>query len=170
MISQAELKELLRYDKLSGIFYWRVFCGPRALVNKPAGSLDKHGYCIIKLRNKQYKAHRLAWLYVNGYIDDELEIDHKNRIRSDNRIDNLRLVDKTLNQQNRSLQENNTSGIKGVYFNKECNKWSACINVNKKRIYFGLFTNKEDAIIARLAAENIYFKGEINEILRNSTN
>jgi len=158
MISQTELKEILTYDELSGIFYWKVCRGSRISVGKPAGSLDRQGYWIIKLHNKQYKAHRLAWLYKNGRIDDSLEIDHKNRIRSDNRFDNIRLVDKSLNQQNRSLQENNTSGIKGVSFNKKCNKWYAYITLNGKRTYLGLFINKEDAVRARVKAEEIYFE------------
>jgi len=86
-------------------------------------------------------------------IDEYLEIDHKNLIRSDNRICNLRLITKSINQRNINMQKNNTSGFKVVYFDKSRNKWHSEIYINGKRKHLGRFKDKEDAIRCRKEAE-----------------
>lgn len=75
------------------------------------------GYVQIKISGKLYHAHRLAWLYVYGYMPEK-EIDHINRIRDDNRIANLREATSQLNSLNTGIYKNNTSGSKGIYYNK----------------------------------------------------
>ena len=87
--------------------------------------------------------------------------DHININPSDNRRENLRLIDRQENSKNRHRQSNNTSGKNGVSFNKNKNKWTAYIGVNKKQIFLGDFVNFEDAVNARLKAEEKYgYKGE----------
>lgn len=85
-------------------------------------------------------------------------VDHINRNRADNRKQNLRCCDRSENMRNRSLQRTNTSGVAGVYFDKERNKWTASITFNCKRIYIGRFCEKEDAVRARLSKEAELFK------------
>lgn len=70
-----------------------------------------------------------------------------------NNIENLRAASKNLNAINTGLPKNNTSGVKGVSWNKACGKWSAQIKVNGKKIHLGTFTNIEDARQARQTAE-----------------
>lgn len=79
-----------------------------------SGSFDKDGYLIIKISSRQYKAHRLAWFLYYGEFP-QMEIDHINRDRADNRIANLRLSTRNGNIQNRCVTPNPITGVVGVY-------------------------------------------------------
>lgn len=83
--------------------------------------------------------------------------DHINKNELDNRRENLRKCTHQQNDFNRDLYKNNTSGFTGVIWVKQIQKWQAAIMLNRKTIYLGVFNNKEDAIKARLQAENKYF-------------
>ena len=85
-----------------------------------------------------------------------MEIDHINGEKYDNRISNLRLATISENRRNKSMQCNNTSGFPGVYWNKAANKWNAYLSVANKDIHLGSFTDKADAIAARIAGEDLY--------------
>lgn len=100
-------------------------------------------------------AHRLAWLYVNGSFPKN-EIDHINRIRSDNRIANLRPASNLENAQNRSRSSNNTSGRSDVTWNKKTKKWRARLTVGYKRMHLGYFESLDDAFSARAQAKMKY--------------
>jgi hypothetical protein len=121
-----------------------------------AGSVNGEGYLLIKLQRRSYKAHRLAWLYVCGVWPED-QLDHINRNRSDNRISNLREVTNKQNLQNAGKYSHNTSGHSGVSWHKQRSKWVAQIKHNHKVIHLGYFTNIEDAIAARKAAEKLYW-------------
>lgn len=86
--------------------------------------------------------------------------DHCNRNTFDNRMQNLRPATFAENARNMSLAKNNSSGITGVGWNKAMNQWRPRIQVNYDVIELGFFTNKHDAIIARLKAELKYFGKE----------
>lgn len=81
------------------------------------GSLDKDGYLIIKIKTRQFKAHRIAWFLFYGEMPDR-EIDHLNHIRTDNRIENLRLADRKSNVSNIQRYPNKDTGVVGVYIDK----------------------------------------------------
>ncbi len=81
------------------------------------GSLDKDGYLILKVKSKQYKAHRIAWFLYYGVFPDK-EIDHINRNRTDNRIANLRLATREDNILNSSQKPNDKTGVLGVYIDQ----------------------------------------------------
>lgn len=87
---------------------------------------------------------------------DELDVDHKNRKRLDCRFDNIRLCTKLENNRNVSVRKNSKSQVRGVY-EDNYGKWVSYINVNKKKIHLGYFTNIEDAKEIRIKAENKYF-------------
>lgn len=78
------------------------------------GSLDKYGYLIIKVKGKQFKAHRIAWLLNYGEFPRG-EIDHINRIKTDNRIENLRLSNRIEQILNRDVKPNEETGVIGIY-------------------------------------------------------
>lgn len=155
-MTQTELKQLLFYCDVTGHFTWLMSNSKKIKIGDMAGCLNKKdGYRYIKINGKLYLEHRLAWLYVHGVMPPDM-VDHRNRIRDDNRIDNLRLATNAENQQNRDKPKNNTSGVTGVTWNKRSGKWLAQIMVNRKNIYLGIFVIKNSAISVRRDAEEKY--------------
>ena len=122
------------------------------------GSNRKNGYIYLSFDNKCVSAHRLSWYFNNGSCDPQIEIDHRNGIRSDNRIENLRIATPNNNQHNRQLQKNNSSGAKNVYWSNQNNCWKVKMNFMRKDYYFGLFSNKDDAIKAATEGRNLLHK------------
>jgi hypothetical protein len=90
-LTQERLKELLHYDPETGIFTNLTQRGGHAKKGAVAGTKNSIGYVCIRIDYDQYRAHRLAWLYVYGEFPEKF-IDHMNEIRDDNRIINLRLA------------------------------------------------------------------------------
>jgi hypothetical protein len=88
MVSQSKLKSILRYEPETGKFYWLEARG-RVSRGSEAGSVGRFDYLVIKIDSKAYYAHRLAHLYMEGYLP-ELDIDHINGKRRDNRWVNHR--------------------------------------------------------------------------------
>lgn len=158
MITQTELKSILKYDDESGQFFWiESKKGRRGTPQR----IRKDGYCFICINGKKYLAHRLAWLYMYGKFP-QVYIDHINTNKSDNRIINLRLATHSNNGINRGLQANNKSGYKGVHLDKNTNLYMARITINRKMIYLGLFESIENAAIAYKNAAIKYHKEFIN--------
>lgn len=156
-LSAERLREVISYDPATGIFTRRVSVGRRrSKVGDVAGSVTWNGYAIICVDSLQYRAHRLAWLYVYGKWPNA-DIDHINRNRIDNRIANLREATRGQNMQNAGLQKNNMSGIRGVYWDNVKQKWTANIQHNHRTIYLGRFDRIDDATSARRAAEKHFF-------------
>ncbi len=119
-----------------------------------AGSPDKSGHILIGIDQIRYKAHRLAWFYING-VWPPYEIDHINGIPSDNRINNLRLISARWQQRaNQKLRKDNKSGLKGVSWHPK-NGWRArCSKGGKVYCKYG-FKTPEAAHICyvKMAAE-----------------
>ena len=115
--------------------------------------VDNKMYHDVRTTDKDTgKMIKMHWLFgCKGY-------DHEDINPLNNRRYNLRPATVTENARNHSRQKNNTSGITGVSWNLREKKWKSYITVNKKRIWLGAFTNKEDAIRTRLEAEQKYFK------------
>ena len=151
-LTQDLLKELLEYDPKTGRFFWRVSKGQRGVAGTEAGSLTHSGYVYIGLDRKQYFAHRLAWLYVHGYMPEN-DLDHIDRYPTNNRIENLREVSQVCNQRNCGNRKHNKSGVKGVYWYKRYGKWRAQIVVNQRCFGLGYYDDFTEAVCARLAAE-----------------
>lgn len=143
MITQDRLKELLLYDELTGKFTWRSN-NKRRKAGEAAGNKDNRGYWKIGLDGKAYSAHRLAWLYVYGHWP-EIHVDHANLDKIDNRIANLRLATISQNTANHAISSRNTSGFKGVTWNRSAGKWQAFIKADNKFHYLGLFVEPRDA-------------------------
>jgi hypothetical protein len=150
-LEQSLLHEMLDY--LDGQLIWKNKKDNLAHLNgKVAGCMHKSGYRQIKFGQIMYPAHRIMWIYHNGSIDENMQIDHINGIKTDNRIENLRLVTAQQNCFNRSKLI-----AKGYCWNKATQKWQASITVGGKNKYLGLFTNEEDARKAYLnSAQNLH--------------
>lgn len=151
MITQNRLRELLQYAPETGEFMWRV-SHPRAKAGAIAGATDHYGYVVIRLDGHLYKAHRLAWLYVHGVWPPK-NIDHINRVKNDNRMENLRLADQSINMHNVGVRVNSKSGVAGVTWRADRKKWNARIKVGYKNFNLGLFDDVAAAVAARRAAE-----------------
>ena len=155
ILTQSKLKELLYYDPETGIFIWLFANSKRIKAGDIAGCLRKDGYVVIRINKRDYKAHRLAWLYMTGELP-ELQTDHTNHIRDDNKWENLRESTHQENGKNRSMYKNNTSDVTGVGWDKRENKWRSRIHVNDKSKFIGYFSDKFEAICARKSADNKY--------------
>lgn len=155
-LTSARLRELLHYDPATGVFSRLVRTAPNAAVGSIAGGYDAHGYLNVSVDRVRYKAHRLAWLYSFGHWPTG-EIDHINGIKDDNRISNLRDVDRTANGRNfvRVTARNKHSGVLGVTFVRSGgrNPWKAAITVSKKRIHIGVYPTIEAAHEAYVEAK-----------------
>ena len=152
VLTVDRLRELLRYDAEAGQFFWRA-AGRCRRPDLLAGAVTG-GYIQICIDHKIYKSHRLAWLYVFGAWPSG-QIDHVNRIPSDNRISNLRVVTDKENKQNQTRPRGLTvSGFRGVSWCKQNKKWCARIHLNKQKHHLGLFTDKHEAHHAYLKAKS----------------
>lgn len=153
MITQALLKEVLKYNPKTGIFMWIKQRG-RASIGDIAGC-NKLGYIEIRVYGKKYKAHNLAFLYMTGKFPAG-ECDHINHIKNDNTWSNLRDVTHQNNKRNVKLLKTNSSGIVGVKFHKRDKKWMVYIGHDGKQLHLGNFDNIFDAAACRIKASRKY--------------
>lgn len=158
----ADLRHLLAYDKITGVFRWLQREGEenrgwnlrwagKETGTKPLGN----GYCYIMLGGKPRLAHRLAWYLVTGEWPDA-QIDHVNRNRTDNSWANLRQATNQQNQLNTGIRSTNKSGVTGVSWNKKRERWYATITVDGRMRGLGYHRQLDDAAAARRAAELRY--------------
>jgi hypothetical protein len=163
MPTQERLKQLFDYDEGTGNLLWKMRpvsdfkneAESKRWNTRFAGKVAGHlsgGYRLIRTDGRQYKAHRLIWLFHFGEIPKGCELDHINCVRSDNRFSNLRLATRTQNQQNIPTQANNSSGYKGISFDKKCGKWRAQIRCNGKNKHLGYFSTREAGAAAYATA------------------
>ena len=160
MINQSKLKEHLHYEPTTGTFTWIKKLTSRTKVGSIAGYKHYKGYLQITFKDEKYYLHRLAWLYMTGDMPIK-QIDHINRIKTDNRYFNLREVSSQENHRNLPKRKDNTSGTTGVSWEKITSKWRASIHISGKKIYLGCYAELKDAIEARKEA-NIKYKFHVN--------
>jgi len=110
--------------------------------NKEAGTTTNNGYIKIQINKIAYSAHRLVWVLFNKEIPVDKQIDHINRNRSDNRIENLRLATPSSNALNKPCKISNT-GIRGV--SKDRDYYKVSFTVNGKSIHVGNFKDLNKA-------------------------
>lgn len=145
-LTRETLQKYLVYFPESGLFVRRVD-SRKARAGDIAGYIDPAGYCYIRICSIKYAAHQLAWLYTHGeYLIDEL--DHINGVKHDNRISNLRPANRSQNMANQGIAGHNTSGFKGVCYDKANDKWMAYIVQNRKFKNLGRYDTAEKAALA----------------------
>lgn len=157
--------DVLDYDPDTGVFTNRITRNPRALIGTEAGSLKANGYIEVQIGGFKYKAHRLAWFYEYAKWPVGL-IDHKDRVRHNNSISNLRQSDHSSNAANVS-KTYGTSKYKGVSWDSENKKWKAQITFNNKTKYLGRFVEEKTAAEAYNIAAKKLFKefAVLNEVI-----
>lgn len=161
MITQEQLKQLLHYDPDTGVFTWIKTRGGTCIAGRRAGNISKNkkdcklSYCRIYINGKFYKAHRLAFLYMNGSLPDNV-VDHINGDGTDNRWCNLRDVKSSDNAKNTRLKSNNNSGLHGVNWCSVRDKWRVRITVDNKELFLGRYNDFFEAVCVRKSAEVKY--------------
>jgi hypothetical protein len=145
----AELaRELFIYEPDTGLLRWRVRVHQRGPVGSVAGTLTKNGYTRLMYKQSSYLAHCVIWAIQTGSWPEQ-QIDHRNRVRTDNRWDNLRAATRSQNARNCRISGHNTSGVKGVHFVRSEGKWQASARIGGKVHYFGQHKTLEEAATAR---------------------
>lgn len=129
--------------------------------DSPVGSIDAYGYFCLKFGDRAAKCHRVVWEIHNGEIPEGMCIDHLNGVRTDNRISNLRVVEKKTNSRNRGIDSANRSGTVGVHFtnrtgstgNSLCSWGASWTNLEGKKLSKSFSTNKFGEELAYFLAE-----------------
>ena len=110
------------------------------------GTMNTYGYGHFVVSKKIYRAHRLAYMIAHGSIADGMQIDHTCHNRACVNPEHLRETTHKQNQENRSgARRTSKSGIRGVYWDSQRNKWGTCITHNNKRISVGRFESLDGA-------------------------
>ena len=155
-LSAELVRSLFDYDPHSGILRWREQpAKPRKWNTRYAGTIAGSavkGYLQIQVpKPHNYYAHHIAWCHYYGYWPPD-QVDHKDRQRANNRIDNLRMASHSDNGCNKGRQKNNISGAVGVSFNRLNGNWRVRINRNGRQVFDESFPTRSEAMAARAAA------------------
>jgi hypothetical protein len=153
MITQELVRELFNY--VDGKIYWRIK-KQKVTLGKEAGTLNSGGYKFCGINGKLYLVHRIIYLFHHGVLPEIL--DHINGDPLDNRIENLRPATHSQNLYNSKLRKDNTSGVKGVSWHKQSQKWMVRIRIGTFRKSLGLFDDLELAKLVSIEAQNKYYK------------
>lgn len=153
------------YYKDGKLFWSDPHC-TRLKPGDEAGSRHHRGYWYVSRYHKSTSRHRIVWEMHNGEIPEGMEIDHINHIVGDDRIENLRMVTRRQNNQNKSKPSHNTSGESGVVWDKDRCKWRSQIGLrdeNNKRknkyVYYGDSFDDAVAAIRKARKENGFHDG-----------
>lgn len=137
--------DMLAYDQTTGLFYWRKPIGAHKAGEFAGARASENGYVRITLAKQTYRAHRLAWFYVYGVWPSQ-HLDHINRNRADNRLENLREVNQKQNTQNMSKRKNSACKYKGVTpLPYDKTRFVAQIRFDGKQRKLGIFASQEEA-------------------------
>ncbi len=153
-LTARRLKEVLRYDPETGLFTWLRPPGKRGRSGPVACSVTSYGYIRIKIDGLEYMAHRLVWLYIHDRWPSH-QIDHKNHVKSDNRLANLRECTPSQNRQYKGAMSNNALGFKGV--TRDGKRYRAVIQHDGRQLYLGSFSTPQLAYQAYVQKERELF-------------
>ena len=136
---KKRLKELFKYE--NGLLIRIVKTSNNTKVGDVVGtSTDTAGYALVTIDGATQRVHRMIWIYHNGAIEDKYIIDHKDRNKSNNKIENLRKVTKQENSFN--------TNAKGYYYHKKLKKWRAMIGIDGVSKSLGCFETEAEAKVA----------------------
>lgn len=145
-LNQKNLKKILDYNPKTGHLTWKINMNVNGHGKKGerAGNIQNTTkYRRLGIFGKNYKEHRIVWIWYHGNIPTS--VDHINRIRDDNRIENLRECTHIENMQNQSIRKGNKSGYIGVCWNSKRMLWRSYIVTNYKQTHLGFYNTKEEA-------------------------
>lgn len=150
--TQQELRELFHYDPNTGVFTHLQTRG-KGKAGATAGKVNFNGYIEMRVLNRLFGAHRLAWLYMTGDLPIlPFTVDHINGVRTDNRWSNLRIADYRQQSWNAPAHHHNKSGLKGAWPCKTTGRWVSMLQDGDRRIWLGRFDTAEEAHAAWIKA------------------
>jgi hypothetical protein len=153
LLTAARVRELFNYDPETGRLIRRMRTSNNTKAGDIAGHTHGSGYVYLGADKREYKAHRLVWLYVHGEWPKGV-IDHINGDKADNRLANLRDVSHAMNLQNiKKARADSASGIAGIRKNSKSDKWQARITLAGVQKYLGSFPTQAEASAAYIAAK-----------------
>lgn len=156
MLTAERLRSLLDYDCSTGELTWKCYRAPNAQEGDIAGVIARDGYRQVYIDNRPYKAHRLVWLWMTGEWPTG-SIDHRDMDRANNAWGNLRAATVSQNAANCGKRSFNTSGFKGVTFDRRKRRWMAQIQIDGRCNHLGYHDTPAAAHEAYVAAaQSIY--------------
>lgn len=155
MIGFDLLNSYFSYDPDTGLLFWKIR-RPGVRRDKPAGTINEGGYIQIHVDGKIYLAHRIIWVLMTGEWPKE-DIDHRDTYQLNNRWENLREATDTQNAGNCRARARNTSGYKGVSFDRKRGKFTAQIGFKGRIYYLGSFDDPKVAHERYVAKANELF-------------
>lgn len=139
-----------------GVIYWKIRTSNRVKIGGEVKTVGNHGYNIVRIYGIRHLVHRIIWEMHNGPIHEGMQIDHIDHNKTNNKIDNLRLVTSKENNYNMKFRATNKSGVTGVSWDKQHKKWASNIKVDGVKIHLGLFSDLNVAAKVRRKAEVKY--------------
>lgn len=149
-VSQELLKR--RFDYHDGDLYYKEHSN-NDLIGRKAGHSAPNGYRHISIKGQDYDQHRMIFMFHNGIIPHGFHVDHVDRIKANNRIDNLRLVTPSENCYNTQRS------ICAKGYHERNGKFEVALKNRGKKIHIGTFEKREDATNAFLNYRNLLQKG-----------
>jgi len=150
MLSYSYVKDIFDYRPDGNLIWKKRRKG--VTIGNVAGSTPSGWYTEVHIDQKSYLAHRVIWLWHHGYMPEN-DLDHINKIKHDNRIENLREASRQCNARNTGNHISNSSGVKGVHWGRSIERWCSSVTVDNSIYYIGSYLNLDNAVLARLAAE-----------------
>lgn len=151
-ITQDQVKRLFDYDD-SGNLIWKIRPNSKVSIGDIVGTLNKKiGYLYTRVSGHIIAVHRIIFLWHYGYLPEN-DIDHIDKNRLNNKIENLREISRVCNSRNCNVSKNNKSGISGVSYNTKRDRYCVSITVNYKQYSIGSITDFDEAVCLRLAIE-----------------
>jgi hypothetical protein len=140
-ITQEQVKSILHYEE--GELYWKDENGNKG-EKVPIDYVDKDSYKRITIDGIRYRQHRVIFLYHHGYLPKQ--VDHEDENKTNNLISNLRDATNAQNSWNTGKISTNSSGYKGVYFDKKTKKWRGQVKCNEKKYSTKRYDTIEEAV------------------------
>lgn len=154
IVTHEDYAEIILYNrKCEEVERTQISLESVSLVKDIKWRLLSTGYVEGTINSKHVRLNR----FLLNVTDSKLEVDHIDRNPLNNKLDNLRICNRSENVRNTKTRTDNTSGCRGVTFDKRSSKWVASITINRKTIYLGSSKDKEEMITLRKEAELKYF-------------
>lgn len=155
---ELDIYEWFNYDPETGLVTWKKKPNRNIRIGDVAGFdwvSGRNTYTRISLQGKYIFAHHAALVIATDHLPVGV-VDHIDGDGRNNKLENLRDVSHTENLRNQRLNSKNSSGVMGVDYLPQCQRWRARIIVDKKEKHLGLFATKAEAVEARELAQSTY--------------